>query len=185
MTESLFLDVPIFRGNPNEVPFFCKGFLLDHCSDVQLSSVNILLVHFTYVPRPTIAHVFQNQQFLICDRREIVWDGRLFDMSVSIWDKDTGCYNKFTLCLQSFWLEVFLKLDVYCKCPRIATIELLYKEGIFRYRKSDVISNLRRASVNRISRHSCFLLIAFSELWKHSNFQIKFCKGTDDTIRVA
>ena len=71
MTESLFLAV--FPGQPKcGTLFFCKGFLLDYCSDVQLNSVNILLVHFTYVPRLTIAHVLQNEQTLIFDRREIV-----------------------------------------------------------------------------------------------------------------
>ena len=61
---------------------FCNEFLLDHCLDVQLYSVAILLAHFTYVPRLTLAYVFQNQQTLMFDTRENVSDRRLFDSSV-------------------------------------------------------------------------------------------------------
>ena len=76
----------------------------------------------------------------------------------------------------------FLKLDVYCRCLQIATIELLCK-GILRYPKSQVMSNLRRALVNRISRHSCFLLIAFSERWNNQISKSSFV-GAQMTISV-
>ena len=82
---------------------FCKGFLLDHCLDVQLNSVNVLLAHFTYVPRLKLAHVFQNQQTLICDTREFlemdVYLIRVFQSEI----KDTDYYKRFTIYLHSYF----------------------------------------------------------------------------------